>query len=476
MESMPSTAHSPAEPDRHGPGLLEFGSFRIDLDTHEVWRNGRRLSVPPKPAHALALLVRRAGHLVRRDEFHAEIWDSRHLELDAGLNTLIRQLRHCLGDEAGAPRYIETVPRRGYRFIAPVRRVGTVGSRRHPRRLALVGLVLVVTVGSWLGLQGRPSSAENDLPGEFRRLAQAGRLLLDRETGEDAARALPLLEQILSAYPRHAPTLASHAMALVRVGRVPEARSAVASALSSDPALGEAWEVHGTLLLRDWQLGAARKAFERGVALDPTNARLHHSLAYAYALEGRQEQSRRAIETARRLEPLTPAIYGDAGLFELWAGRPSEALRQCTFASRLVEESFRIRVIRCLFRAHVALGNVEAARIHARDILREAGVSPDSISRVLADGLGGYWEWAANPDHVHWSQGSAGPYSVALVRADAGDVEGTLLALKDAFRQRVPALLQAAVEPRLRLLDGHPAFLSLLADIRAADSTSADPV
>lgn len=98
-----------------------FGLFELDLEAGELRREDRRQRLAPQPFHLLVLLVSRAGRVVTRQEIQAHLWDEdTFIEIDQALNTSIRKIRRALGDDAQAPRFVETLQRRGYRFIAPV--------------------------------------------------------------------------------------------------------------------------------------------------------------------------------------------------------------------------------------------------------------------------------------------------------------------------------------------------------------------
>src|SRR5678816_3693954 len=101
--------------------IYRFGQFELDLSAGELRRHGSRLRLQPQPFKLLALLARRAGVLVSREEIRAELWpDGTFVDFDQSVNFAIKQIREVLGDSAERPLYIETVPRRGYRFIAPL--------------------------------------------------------------------------------------------------------------------------------------------------------------------------------------------------------------------------------------------------------------------------------------------------------------------------------------------------------------------
>lgn len=103
------------------PRIARFGLFQADFDQLILTRAGVRVKLQEQPFQVLEMLVRRPGELVSRDEIGRRLWsENTFVEFDDGLNTAIRKLRNALGDEPDSPRFIETVPRKGYRFIAPV--------------------------------------------------------------------------------------------------------------------------------------------------------------------------------------------------------------------------------------------------------------------------------------------------------------------------------------------------------------------
>jgi cholera toxin transcriptional activator len=101
--------------------IARFGVFELDGSTGELRKNGLKLRLQGQPLQVLALLLERAGEVVTRDELRQSLWASdTFVDFDHGLNTAINRVREVLGDSASSPRYIETLARRGYRFIAPV--------------------------------------------------------------------------------------------------------------------------------------------------------------------------------------------------------------------------------------------------------------------------------------------------------------------------------------------------------------------
>src|SRR5437762_12876670 len=100
--------------------ILRFDVFELDTGSGELRKNGDRIKLPPQPFRVLELLVRRGGEVVTRADIRDRIWCDSFVDFEQGLNFCIRQVREALGDTADAPRFIETLPRRGYRFLLPV--------------------------------------------------------------------------------------------------------------------------------------------------------------------------------------------------------------------------------------------------------------------------------------------------------------------------------------------------------------------
>lgn len=132
--------------------VYKFGVFEFDGTTKELRKNGRAAAIEPQPARALALLLSRAGDVVSREELRDGVWDQdTHVDFDRGLAYCISQVRAALGDSGDNPRFVQTIPKRGFKFIAPVEHVGGESKPQAPARerpaawqigLAAAGFVL----------------------------------------------------------------------------------------------------------------------------------------------------------------------------------------------------------------------------------------------------------------------------------------------------------------------------------------------
>ena len=114
---MPTPQSSPAG------RIVRFGVFEADLSAGELRKSGRRIRLQEQPFQILVLLLERPGEVITREEVRQKLWAAdTFVDFDHSLNTAIKKVREALGDSASSPRYVETIARRGYRFLAPVER------------------------------------------------------------------------------------------------------------------------------------------------------------------------------------------------------------------------------------------------------------------------------------------------------------------------------------------------------------------
>jgi Tol biopolymer transport system component/DNA-binding winged helix-turn-helix (wHTH) protein len=104
----------------HSPRLVRFESFEVDVRAGELRKAGVRLRLTGQPFQVLAILLEHPGDVVTRDELQNRLWPDTFVDVEHNLNTAINKIREVLGDSAESPRFVETLPRRGYRFVAPV--------------------------------------------------------------------------------------------------------------------------------------------------------------------------------------------------------------------------------------------------------------------------------------------------------------------------------------------------------------------
>ncbi|MCU1258621.1 MAG: yycF [Bryobacterales bacterium] len=155
---------------------VRFGVFEVDLASAELRKHGAKLRLQEQPFQVLAALLERPGEVVKREDLIRRLWaDGTVVDFDRGLNAAVTRLRQALSDPADVPRYVETVARRGYRFIGPVERAGEEARRPEPlpvpmpsRRgrtwaVAILISVIAPSAGWWLWTRAHTSRSESAL-------------------------------------------------------------------------------------------------------------------------------------------------------------------------------------------------------------------------------------------------------------------------------------------------------------------------
>ncbi len=337
---------------------FRFGEFLADGRAHELRRGELIVPLQDQPFRVLAALLDRAGALVTRDELKALVWaNDTFVDFDHGLNTAVRKLRDALGDSAAAPRYIETLPKRGYRFILPVERLAAATApalagvkspreRRHRRSALLVaaGLVLFTAIGTGQRLrlgQGvfgdrrsvRPSAEAEDL-------YLRGKIRMRQESEADVSTAIALLEQATALAPEFAAAQAELSRAYrLRVAQfapadaiaLERAQVAAEKALQLDPNLGESHFAAGQLL---WGVVQNRFLAERAIRelrqaikLNSGLGEAHQYLGQIYLHVGLLDEALSEFHRTLLLQPSDHNAIRRIGIVLVYRGRYEEGLR-----------------------------------------------------------------------------------------------------------------------------------------------------
>lgn len=319
----------------HMSAILRFGPFELDPDREELRRSGLDLRLHGQPLQILLLLLDRAGEVVTREEIQTAIWgDETHVGFEQGINTAVRQIRAVLHDNAEAPRYVRTIPRRGYVFIAPVERIarpesaaavlapavaeGSPAAAPRPRRrvrrsaaavtlAAVMAIVLAASSFAAILTAWRHRGAVTIAVTPFRAIGT-------RSTGIDARAFAEELQAAIALLPeRHVrlitePDRRADLVIEGTVQRTPEGLRVIASAIDT--------RSH----LQLWSETYERPAeWTDGIAIE-TAHRVELAIAQRYLPPPKREPSR-----VTRVKPRTLALYRRAR--DLQEHDPAEAAR-----------------------------------------------------------------------------------------------------------------------------------------------------
>jgi DNA-binding winged helix-turn-helix (wHTH) protein/tetratricopeptide (TPR) repeat protein len=402
------------------PRTVRFGAFELDTRAGELTRSGRRVHLPPQASRLLVLLATRAGDVVTREEIREMLWgEDTYVEFEPAVNACISQIRAALGDKPTTPRFIETLARRGYRFVAPVTAVtgdqtalpaNAAGSDSASTVLATdaavdrrsrvspvwaaVAAALVAVSATLMVTDARPWG--NNSLSSRDRYARRSLLALEKfERGiSDLADAGPseLLDRVeffrtaIAAEPDFAEAYAALADAklILAVYRTeappiayPEAKAAAAKAIALDDSLGEAHAAYAAAVLYfDWDWHQAEVHFTRALQLAPDSARVHQRYGRYLSALGRGSEALRHARRAVELAPTSPSARTDLGVVAFYAGQLAESQRQCERALNLMREFTPAQ--RCLDAVTSAAASPDPILLPAASLAR-AGCSEEAI-------------------------------------------------------------------------------------------------
>jgi len=465
----------PPRTPRSEPEPLRFAGFEIDPVSVELRRGGSRIELSPQGVRVLAHLLEHRGALVPREELYRLLWPEGEVDMDRGLNTLIRQVRRAIGDSATEPSYIRTYPRRGYRFVAvenaepcttaesPAGRSSRRGDRGRWRAVAVLAGV-AGAIALVRSVAGAGSDEWAGLPEGAREPMQLASYLLQRPRFSERLRAEQPLLAALAAAPASHDVRAHLAEVRMLQGRLGDA-AALVGFEPRDPALTahEAFIAGHLQLLTGADWSRAEALLARAAAERPQDPRYQTGYAFVLALTGRPAAARERIARAWRGDPIGAAVAADGGLILLYAGDPGGAARVCETALQ-AEPGFRAG-LECAFAAWALRGDDSAAAVHAARIIELT----DSIARPPG------WDSLPAPARLarfrRWRAARADaagpqipdPYAAAVAWVEAGRPEDALRALDTlAARPRSFAGLTIGVDPRFRPLAGRAGYREVL--------------
>jgi DNA-binding winged helix-turn-helix (wHTH) protein/tetratricopeptide (TPR) repeat protein len=390
---------------------LLFGEFELRPDSGELFRNDVPVKLQPQPARLLELLARRSGEVVSREEIRRHLWgEETFVDFEHGLNFSIRQLRRALGDAADAPRFVETVPRHGYRFLPPVRFEGDIpapempAEPRRPRprlnrwvHAAAKALVLLLL----LALQPQSVPPGDVTPAALEAYAEGRFLIREKASPGDLNKGIARLQRAVLLAPRFAAAYTALARAeeiapdRPRVEKFPTIEAAARRAVELDPGQVEAHLILARIhFLRDLDPWRAGREVELALRADPKSAEAYSARADYLAILGRHDEAIRASERARDLDPEGQLTARDLLCYHfLLARRWDEAVR-CgqRVAALLPADSYDGLYARLwVLNAAARKGDVETALAAAR--AQVAALAKTFPPPAHLQSLRDYWQW-----------------------------------------------------------------------------------
>ncbi|MGB9074804.1 MAG: tetratricopeptide repeat protein [Terriglobales bacterium] len=497
------------------PALLRFGVFEADLRAGELRRNGVKVRLQDLPFRALTLLLTRPGEVITREEFRQALWPPNiFVDFEQGISSAVMRLRDALGDSADNPIFIETIERRGYRWIAPIHPPEPLSVQSQEKeslekqatpvaapvpsgssswwKLVFVLPVLALLFAVWMfrpGFRGAKASARSG-QASARRLHQPanreaedsylkGRFYWNKRTPESLNQALEAFTQAIAHDPNYSDAYVGLADSynLLREFSAMSGNEAYFKAFAAAKKAVEldqqSSEAHASLAFVTffgmWDAADAEKEFRRAIELDPNNAKAHHWYATFLHTLNRHEEALTEIDLARKLAPDSPSILADQGELLWAAGHREQALQMLKQLE--IAEPDSVSPHRYLRFAYFETGDYPNYLAELKkDALLTHDAAQSSAAEAAAKGFAqggerGLFEAQLSEQRKLYEQEKFSPYFVAQTEARLGDARESLKYLTICIQSHDERALDLSVDQNFASLHGNPAFKQLLTKI-----------
>jgi DNA-binding winged helix-turn-helix (wHTH) protein/Tfp pilus assembly protein PilF len=488
--------------------IVRFGVFEADFRSGELRRNGVRVKIQDLPFRALKLFIDHPNDVVTRETIRQGLWpEDVFVDFDRGISSAVKRLRDALGDSADNPIFIETIERRGYRWIAPISSTppasvavsqastsaATIDAhipftapqhsqtpaayRLSPWNLLYLIPLLILLTALWTFRGSRTANASlhplHPSNQQAKDLYLQGRYYWSRRTPDDLHKAVDYFTQAIVHDPGYADAYVGLAdcynllreyTGMPASEAFPRARAAAAKAVELDENSSQA---HASLAFVSfwwsWDGATSDREFHRAIELDPNNAIAHHWYAMTLLDSGRFPQALAQIEWAQALDPSSRSILADkAAILNHMAGREKEALDLLQQMEK-ADPAF-ISPHRYLKTIYVESGDY---RDYLVELRQEASLSNDASAVEVADtaakgfaanGAQGMFEALRSKQQAMLEQGKMDPYLLALTCAREGNKTDALKYLKAAYDQHSQDLPGVGIDHAFVELRDEPGF------------------
>ena len=470
------------------------GEWIVEPVCNLLIRGDERVHLEPRVMDTLVFLAMRPGAVVTKDDLVNQVWQGRYVSDDV-LTVTIYALRKALGDDARPPRFVETVPRRGYRWIAPVTKVnGTthgslasaaIESRDASKssgmsagwiRTAAAALSVTLVAASTVWMLARGPRRRHVASAEAHEAYVKGRFFLDKRSPDGWQQALDQFRRAALLDPEDPSAQAGLADAYSamsdfgvasRAELRPQAFEAARRALALDPNSPEGLEALGRAqFLFDWNFSEAERNLQRALAADPDFMPAHQAMAWLKSARGQYSEATAFARRALQLDPVNTARYNELAWVLALSGRDGEALSQIDRATQLDPRALPAYLMKGWI--YEQAGQPEQAFAAYREGFRITGAPPDVLQRIEAvyrsEGLQGYYRNWLNAQRNGGKSFMSDTWRAQLY-ARSGQLDRAIESLEAAYQKREGALAWINVEPSFAPLRTDPRFVQIAAHV-----------
>jgi DNA-binding winged helix-turn-helix (wHTH) protein/tetratricopeptide (TPR) repeat protein len=475
--------------------VARFGVFELNARSGELRRHGLKVRLPDQSFQILRLLLTRPGAVVTREELRRALWTSdTFVDFDVGLNSAVRKLREALDDSAENPRFVETLPRRGYRFIAsvtlPEEDQSQIAAAPRPMSSAPLGwvvggLLLVGTVGAFSVVykrgHDRPASSSAASVGQQGVDPRAyaaylkGRSAAGLQRYDGYRTAVAYFEEAIARQPDFAAAHSALAQAQFQFlfggplsprETIPKAEAAARRALQLDDTLAQAHLTLGQILTHFyWKWEEADKEFRRAAELHAPSDESFGSVGLSLIRTGRSGEAVAEAELARSRDPLSFAAQVNVGVAYRAGGQYDRAISEFRHALELTPGQPRVHFQ--MGATYVAMGRInDAIREFETTVQLTQGWNPRFEAYL------GYGYAAAGRRHeardvlealeARRREQYVSSFGIALIHDALGQKAAALAAIERACDDRAVEFAQMTQYPTFKTIASEPRFLAVM--------------
>jgi len=483
----------------------QFGRFTLDLSERRLLDLDIPRPLTPKAFDVLSILVERAGHLVEKDELMKEVWPDSIVE-EANVARIIHTLRRTFGDDGNGNSFIETVPTKGYRFVAPVETVERAAakipagdtepvatasipvtlateqpstetnSKRHYFVLAAIVILGLLVTGFWVSngsLMPRTLARLNghSINGEAYRHFQEGKLLLEVRSRENYKQAFEHFDRAVELDPDYAEAYAGKADAKsyqffgsALNDDIASSRGFVKKALELDPDDSYAHTINCRIMSTyDWDFDEAVTECQRAVGLGPNDDGAHRELGFALGAVGRGDE---AISEMQAAVALSPTSFNKRSMgLELYMSRHyDEAIEQLEQVDTTDPGS--TDATRWLMSCFAMKGDQNKAFEQLVKTQEAVKASSDDVGALRAAFASGGWTSALRATLDLWNRnGKNRTMLTGIFLAQIGEKDKAFDVLKEMQDRRAVMRIYVPREPLLDPLRNDPRYSAILSEM-----------
>lgn len=513
--------------------VVRFGVFEADLRAGDLRKKGVRVKIQDLPFRTLGVLLARPNEVVTREEFRQALWPQDvFVDFDRGISSAIKRLRDALGDSAENPIFIETVDRRGYRWIAPISpaasptplattsgaHIGVTASTEAEidpatltgpfaerdvsapslslaRNLVFVPVALALFFVAWTffpklhaakaGGRAQPATTAHPANQEAKELYLQGRYYWNKRTPDDLQKAVDYFTQAIVHDPGYSDAYVGLAdcynllreySAMKGSDAYPRALAAARKAVELDDQSSQA---HASLAFASfwgqWDVSSADREFRRAVELDPHNATAHHWYATYLAQVARYPEALAEIERAQAADPTSKSILADKGSILSAMGRSQEAIILLQQVEKAEPEFLSPH--RYLKSLYLAQGDYPG---FLSELRKQAALSGDNSALAVvtaaengfaSGGPHAMFDSMRREQEKLFEQGKFSPYEVAQTCALVGDKPGAMKYLKAALDERDDRITEVTGDHIFDSMRSDPAMLQIVSQMKVPNTS-----